>query len=58
MKITTRIGNLNDPRIVKGADGYYRANGVTGSFKTWIAAHDAMIDQHRRDLRELENFHK
>lgn len=58
MKITTRMGHLNDPRIVKCADGTYMAEGVPGTFKTWLLAFEAMNDQHRRDLRDLQNFHK
>lgn len=60
MKITTRIGNLNDPRITKTPEGYV-AVGVDGVFRTWMLAFEAMDDQHRRDLRdlrELQNFHK
>jgi len=57
MKITTRIGHLNDPRITKTPAGY-RAVGVSGVFKTWLLAFEAMEDQHRRDLIELQNFHK
>lgn len=58
MKITTTIGHLDDPRIHKNANGSYSAKGVRGSFSTWLAAHAAMMDQHRRDLAELQNFHK
>lgn len=58
MKVTTRIGNLNDPRITKVAAGHYTAKGVRGKFKTWIEAFEAMDDQHRHDLKELQNFHK
>jgi hypothetical protein len=57
MKITTRIGHLNDPRITKTTEGY-RAVGVVGVFKTWLQAFEAMDDQHRRDFQELQNFHK
>lgn len=58
MKITTRIGRLNDPRIKKIANGQYVAKGVQGMFTSWIAAFEALDDQNRRDYRELENFHK
>lgn len=58
MKVTTRFGHLDDPRIKKLPSGSYVAKGVQGMFKTWIAAHDAMLDQHARDLRDLQNFHK
>lgn len=58
VKITTRIGHLNDPRIHKTSDGVYRADGVDGVFRTWIDAFEAMTDQHRRDFDELQNFHK
>ncbi|MBK8467851.1 MAG: hypothetical protein IPL32_18725 [Chloracidobacterium sp.] len=58
VKITTRVGHLSDPRIHKNANGSYSAKGVRGTFSTWLAAFEAMDDQHRRDLKELQNFHK
>jgi hypothetical protein len=58
MKVTTRIGHLDDPRIKKIANGQYVAKGIQGMFKTWIAAFEALDDQCRRDLKELQNFHK
>lgn len=58
MKIITRIGHLNDPRISKNANGSYSAIGVRGTFTTWLAAFEAMTDQHGRDLADLPNFHK
>ncbi len=43
MKIVTRIGRLSDPRIKRTPAGY-KADGVTGTFTTWIAAFEAMSD--------------
>lgn len=58
VKITTRIGHLNDPRIHKTSDGVYRADGITGVFRTWVAAFEALTGDSRSDLDELQNFKK
>lgn len=57
MKTVTRIGHLDDPRITKTPDGY-KAKGINGVFRTWLLAFEALDDKHRRELRELQNFHK
>lgn len=41
--IRTIIGSLNDRRITKCDNGQYVADGVAGTFRTWLDAHDALM---------------
>lgn len=45
--VKIRFGHLSDPRIHKTPDGY-KADGVAGTFRTWLLAFEAMDDQQRR----------